>query len=132
MNLNVANEAAAGRAPHAHAHAGHGAHGAHAPTQKQYVIGFALAIILTVIPFALVMSHTVAATPLVIAAFALAQILVHVVYFLHVNTSEEQRWNLMALLYTAVMVFIVLGGSMWIMHHLYLNMVPGAMHMRGG
>lgn len=116
--MNVANEAIAGHAPH----------GGHGPTQKQYVIGFALAIILTVIPFALVMNHTVAATPLVIAGFALAQIVVHVVYFLHVNTSEGQRWNLMALLYTAVMVFIVLGGSLWIMHHLYVNMVPGAMH----
>lgn len=122
--MDVANQAVAGHAPHgAHAHAaGHG------PTQKQYVIGFGLAIALTLIPFALVMSHTVAATPLVIAGFALAQILVHVVYFLHVNTSEEQRWNLMALLYTALMVFIVLGGSLWIMHHLYLNMMPGMMH----
>lgn len=119
--MNVANEAVAGHAPH-------GAHGAHGPTQKQYVIGFALAIVLTVIPFALVMSHTVAGTPLVIAGFALAQILVHIVYFLHVNGSEEQRWNLMALVYTGLMVFIVLGGSLWIMHHLYVNMVPGAMH----
>lgn len=119
--MNVANEAVAGHAPH-------GGHDAHGPTHKQYVIGFALAIVLTVIPFALVMSHTVAGTPLVIAGFALAQILVHVVYFLHVNTSEGQRWNLMALLYTAVMVFIVLGGSLWIMHHLYANMVPGSMH----
>ena len=119
--MNVANEALAGHGPH-------GAHGAHGPTYKQYSIGFALAIILTVIPFALVMSHTVAATPLVIAGFALAQILVHIVYFLHVDTSQEKRWNLMALLYTGVMVFIVLGGSLWIMHHLYANMVPHAMH----
>lgn len=121
--MNVANETIAGFEPH-----GHGAHGgAHGPTRRQYLIGFVLAIVLTVIPFALVMSHAVAATPLLIAGFALAQILVHVVYFLHVNTSEEQRWNLMALLYTAIMVCIVLGGSMWIMHHLYVHMVPGAM-----
>jgi cytochrome o ubiquinol oxidase operon protein cyoD len=128
--MNVANEAVAGHAPHG-AHSAHGAHAAHGPTQKQYLVGFALAIILTLIPFGLVMSHAVVATPVLIAGFALAQILVHVVYFLHVNTSEEQRWNLMALLYTAVMVFIVLGGSLWIMHHLYLNMVPGAMPMHG-
>ena len=81
-------------------HAVHGA--AHGPAQKQYVIGFALAILLTAIPFGLVMDHAVAATPVVIAGFALAQIVVHVVYFLHVNGSEEQRWNLMALLYTAL------------------------------
>jgi cytochrome o ubiquinol oxidase subunit IV len=123
--MNVANEAAAGRAPHG-AHAAHGA--AHGPSQKQYVIGFALAILLTAVPFGLVMDHAVAATAVVIAGFALAQIVVHVVYFLHVNGSEEQRWNLMALLYTALMVVIVLGGSLWIMNHLYVNMVPGAMH----
>ena len=122
--MNVANEAVAGRAPHG----GHGAHAvAQGATHKQYVIGFLLAIILTAIPFALVMTHTVAGTPVVIGIFAVAQILVHVVYFLHVNTSEEQHWNLMALLYTGLMVFIVLGGSLWIMHHLYVNMVPGAM-----
>lgn len=123
--MNVANEAIAGHAPHGSG----GAHGSgHRPTQRQYIIGFALAIVLTVVPFALVMSHTVAGTPAVILCFAVAQILVHVVYFLHVNTSPEQRWNMMALLYTGVMVFIVLGGSMWIMHHLYSNMVPGVMH----
>lgn len=123
--MSVANEEIAGHAPHG-SHAVHAV--AHGPTYRQYVTGFALAIVLTVIPFALVMDHVVAATALLIAGFALAQILVHVVYFLHVNTSSEQRWNLMALLYTTVMVFIVLGGSLWIMHHLYLNMMPGVMH----
>lgn len=123
--MSVANEEIAGHAPHG-SRAAHAA--PHGPTYKQYVTGFALAIVLTVIPFALVMDHVVAATALLIAGFALAQILVHVVYFLHVNTSSEQRWNLMALLYTAVMVLIVLGGSLWIMHHLYLNMMPGVMH----
>lgn len=123
--MNVANEAVAGHPPH-------GAHGrAHGPTHTQYVIGFALALALTLIPFALVMNHTLAGTPLVIAGFAVGQIVVHVVYFLHVDASEEKRWNLMALLYTGVMVFIVIGGSLWIMHHLYVNMVPHAsMHGR--
>jgi cytochrome o ubiquinol oxidase operon protein cyoD len=119
--MNVANEARAGDGPP-------GRHRAHGPTLQRYSIGLALAVILTVIPFALVMHHTVAATPLVITGFALAQILVHIVYFLHVDASEEKRWNLMALLYTGVMVFIVLGGSLWIMHHLSVNMVPDAMH----
>lgn len=126
--MNVANEAVAGHhAPHG-SHGGHGA--AHGATHKQYMVGFLLAIILTAIPFALVMSHSVAGTPLLIAGFAVAQIVVHVVYFLHVNSSEGQRWNLMALIYTAIVVGIILGGSIWIMHHLYLNMMPGMMHGR--
>jgi cytochrome o ubiquinol oxidase operon protein cyoD len=122
--MNVANEAVA-------AHGPHGAHGAgHGATHKQYVIGFLLAIAMTAVPFALVMSHSVAGTPLVIAGFAVAQIVVHVVYFLHVNGSPEQRWNLTALLYTAVVVCIIIGGSLWIMHHLYVNMMPGMAHGR--
>lgn len=128
--MNVANEAVAGHAPHARVvHIEHGAHAAaHGATHKQYIVGFLLAIALTVVPFALVMTHSVAGTPLFIAGFAVAQILVHVLYFLHVNGSEQQRWNLTALIYTAIVVGIILGGSIWIMHHLYINMMPGMMH----
>jgi cytochrome o ubiquinol oxidase operon protein cyoD len=121
--MSVANEAVVGHAPHGIAHGiahGGGAHG----SRKSYVTGVVLAIVLTAIPFALVMSRSAAATPLVIAAFALAQIVVHVVYFLHVNRSEQQRWNLIALVFTAIVVCIILGGSVWIMHELYANMMP--------
>lgn len=116
--MSVANEAIAGHTPQGIGHGG--AHG----SRKSYVIGFALAIVLTAIPFALVMSHSAAGTPLIIAGFALAQIVVHVLYFLHVDRSKEQRWNLLALVFTAIVVCIILGGSVWIMHELYVNMMP--------
>ena len=120
--MNVANETLAGHGPH-------GTHGSgHSPSQKQYIIGFVLAILLTAVPFALVMGHSDIGTGVLIAAFAVAQIVVHVVYFLHVNRSEEQRWNLTALLYTVLMVGIIVIGSLWIMHHLSSSMTPGAMH----
>ncbi len=127
--MSVANEAVAGRAPHGalHGRAHHGAHGGTHASRKSYVIGFLLAIALTIVPFGLVMTHASVGTPLIIAVFALAQICVHVVYFLHVNRSEEQRWNLMALVFTAIVVCIILGGSIWIMHNLYINMMPGMM-----
>jgi cytochrome o ubiquinol oxidase operon protein cyoD len=122
--MSAANEAIVGRAPHGAIHvAAHGGHG----SRKSYIIGFLLAIALTVVPFGLVMSHASIGTPLIIAVFALAQIGVHVVYFLHVDRSEEQRWNLTALLFTAIVVCIILGGSIWIMHNLYVNMMPGMM-----
>jgi cytochrome o ubiquinol oxidase subunit IV len=126
--MSVANDAIIGRAPHgAIHHAAHGAgHGAHG-TRKSYITGFMLAIALTVVPFGLVMTHSSVGTPLIIAVFALAQIGVHIVYFLHVNRSEEQRWNLMALIFTAIVLCIILGGSLWIMHNLYVNMMPGTM-----
>jgi len=123
--VSAANEAIVGHAPHApvHGRAQGGAHG----SRRSYVIGFLLAVALTIVPFGLVMSHSPVGTPLIIAVFALAQIGVHVVYFLHVDSSEEQRWNLTALLFTAIVVCIILGGSIWIMHNLYINMMPGTM-----
>ena len=119
--MSAANEAVADHAPLEIAHrGGHGAHG----TRKSYVTGFVLAIALTAIPFALVMRHSAAGTPLIIAGFALAQIVVHVRYFLHVNRSEEQRWNLLALIFTSIVVCIILGGSIWIMTHLDQRLMP--------
>lgn len=126
--MSVANEAIAGRAPHGaiHGHAGHAAHGGQG-SRKSYIVGFLLAVALTIVPFGLVMTHAPLGTPVIIAVFALAQICVHIVYFLHVNRSQEQRWNLMALVFTAIVVCIILGGSIWIMHNLYINMMPGMM-----
>ena len=121
--MNVANEVVTGHGPR-------GEHGGHGPTHKQYITGFALAIILTAIPFALVIGHVVSDVLLVIAVCAAAQIIVHVVYFLHLDRSEEQRWNRMALLYVVIMVGIVLGGSLWIMYNLNHNMMPGVMHYK--
>jgi cytochrome o ubiquinol oxidase subunit IV len=115
--MSVANETAIGHAPH----------GAKHGSLKSYIVGFALAIALTLVPFGLVMSHAAIGVPAIIAVFALAQIIVHVVYFLHVDRSEEQRWNLTALLFTAIVLCIILGGSIWIMHNLYINMMPGMM-----
>ncbi|HEY2037712.1 MAG TPA: cytochrome o ubiquinol oxidase subunit IV [Steroidobacteraceae bacterium] len=127
--MSVANEAILGHAPHGAIHGGahHGAHGGAHGSRKPYITGFLLAIALTIVPFGLVMTHAAVGTPLIIAVFAAAQIVVHIVYFLHVNRSEAQRWNLLALVFTGIVVGIILGGSVWIMHNLYINMMPGMM-----
>lgn len=127
--MSVANEAIAGHAPHGAIHGGalgHVRDGAHG-SRKSYIVGFLLAIALTIVPFGLAMTHASIGTPLLITVFALAQIMVHIVYFLHVDRSAEQRWNLTALVFTAIVVCIILGGSLWIMHNLYINMMPGLM-----
>ena len=71
------------------------------------------------------------ATAAVIMVFAAVQIVVHMVYFLHMNARSEGGWNLLALVFTAVLVVIVLSGSLWVMHHLNSNMMPGVHEMQG-
>lgn len=102
-------------------------HAAHHGSRRGYLIGFALSVALTAVPFWLVMSGAVAsaaATAAVIFAFAIVQIVVHVVCFLHLDTRSEGGWTLISFVFTAVIVTIVLGGSLWIMFHLNSNMMP--------
>ncbi|MGY3406040.1 cytochrome o ubiquinol oxidase subunit IV [Bradyrhizobium sp. GM5.1] len=92
-----------------------------------YMLGFVLSVVLTAIPFWLVMSGALPSkqiTALVIMAFAVVQIVVHMIYFLHMNTTSENGWSMMALIFTIVMVVIALSGSLWVMNHLNSNMMP--------
>jgi cytochrome o ubiquinol oxidase operon protein cyoD len=58
-------------------------------------------------------------------AFAAVQIVVHMIYFLHMSPRSESGWTLMALLFTVVVVVITLSGSLWVMYHLNTNMMLG-------
>ena len=121
---------------HAHDNAAHGhgdAHGdAHGASHghgslKGYLIGFGLSVALTAIPFWLVMTGalgSVWATALSIMALAAVQIVVHMIYFLHMDTKSEGGWTMMALIFTIVLVVIALSGSLWVMYHLNTNMMP--------
>ena len=97
-------------------------------SRRTYLIGFLLSVALTAVPFWLVMTGALApqVAGILIVALAVAQILVHTVCFLHVNTRSEGGWTLMAYAFAAVMVLIVIAGSLWIMHHLSVNMMPVA------
>ncbi|MDB5767262.1 MAG: cyoD [Collimonas fungivorans] len=108
---------------HGHTHADHG-------SLKSYTTGFVLAVILTAIPFWLVMAKVFdksSTTGLVLLGFAAVQIVVHMVYFLHMNTKSEGGWSMLALIFTIMLVFIMLSGSLWVMYHLNHNMMPGMM-----
>ena len=113
-----------------HNHADHGHHDddlAYHATVKGYVIGFLLSVVLTAIPFWLVMGQVLPsknATALVILAFAAVQMVVHMVYFLHMNSKVEGGWSLLALIFTAALVLIMLAGSIWVMYHMNANMMP--------
>lgn len=119
----------ADRGHHGHDH--HDDDGASHGTVKSYVTGFILAAILTAIPFWLVMDRVFESsrtTALIILAFAMVQIVVHLVYFLHMDTKSESGWNMLALIFTLVLVVITLSGSIWIMYHLNANMMPMSIH----
>ena len=119
---DLAHQHAHGEAnPHSIGHHEHEAHG----SMRDYVIGFVLSVILTAIPFWLVMGGVIAdksTTVLVVAAFAAVQVVVHMIYFLHMNSRVEGGWSFMAMMLTIVLVVIVLSGSMWVMYHLNANM----------
>jgi len=96
-------------------------------SRRGYLLGFLLSAVLTAIPFWLVMTGALAdkqAAVLIVIALAVVQILVHTVAFLHLNTRSEGGWTLMAYIFTAVIVLIVISGSLWIMYHLNSNMMP--------
>jgi len=102
-------------------------------TFKGYMTGFVLAVVLTAIPFWIVMGkvfESSTTTALVVLAFAAVQIVVHMVYFLHMNTKSEGGWTMLALIFTLVLVVITLSGSLWVMYHLNHNMMPSVHDMR--
>ncbi|MDQ0456419.1 cytochrome o ubiquinol oxidase subunit IV [Rhizobium paknamense] len=113
---------------HAHAHDHHhGGHEASHGSMKSYMIGFVLSVILTAIPFWLVMSGAIdnkALTAALVMGIGAVQIVVHMIYFLHMNTKSEGGWTMMALIFTIIIVVIALAGSLWVMHHLNTNMMP--------
>ncbi|MYN45850.1 cytochrome o ubiquinol oxidase subunit IV [Pseudoduganella sp. FT93W] len=118
---------------HGHGHDDHGhGHGHHDDHDHgslgSYATGFILSVILTAIPFWLVMGKVFASSStaaFVLLALGAVQIVVHMIYFLHMNSKSEGGWNMLALLFTVMMVVIAMSGSIWVMYHLNHNMMPG-------
>ena len=92
---------------------------------KSYTIGFVCSVVLTAISFVLVMSG-IPSRPLILSIIilaAIAQILVHLHYFLHLDSSSTARWNILALVFTLLIMVLFVGGSLWIMHSLNYRMM---------
>lgn len=129
MSTHHAHHDEHGHGDHAH-HGHHGDEAGHG-TLGGYVTGFVLAVILTVIPFWLVMGKVIqepGTTAMVLLGLAAVQIVVHMVYFLHMNFRSEGGWNMLALIFTVVLVVITMAGSMWVMFHMNHNMMPPSAH----
>jgi len=123
---------------HHNDHANHDHHDDVGPpsTFSGYLTGFVLSVILTAIPFWLVMSHTITdrnIAVLVLGGFAVAQILVHMVCFLHMNGKLEGGWTMLSTLFTIIFLVIAVAGTLWVMFHMNANMMPGHLnHMQQG
>ncbi|KRB51400.1 cytochrome o ubiquinol oxidase subunit IV [Rhizobium sp. Root708] len=123
MTSNAPSTEDAHEAHHGHSHGHEAAHG----TLGSYMIGFVLSVILTAIPFWLVMAGVFdnsTVTAAWIMGLGAVQIVVHMIFFLHMNPRSEGGWTMMALIFTLLLVAIALAGSLWVMHHLNTNMMP--------
>jgi cytochrome o ubiquinol oxidase operon protein cyoD len=91
-----------------------------------YVVGLALATALTVVSFYLLKSNLVwtPSIPVAIGVLAIAQMGVHLVFFLHITTGADNTNNIMALAFGVLIVLLIMVGSLWIMSHMNHNMMP--------
>ena len=91
-----------------------------------YAVGFGLAAGLTVASFVLAGGGWLTPASLVAAlvALAIAQMIVHLIFFLHITTAPAQKTNILALLLTLLIIALVVIGSLWIMAQLSTHMVP--------
>ena len=92
---------------------------------RAYVSGLLLAVFLTLIPFRATMHLEVGrdAALWTIVICAAVQMVVHLVFFLHLNRRSEQHWYRVALVFTALVIAILVVGTLWIMTHLNHNMM---------
>jgi cytochrome o ubiquinol oxidase operon protein cyoD len=96
-------------------------------TMGGYVTGFILAVILTVIPFGLVMGDVIqdrSTAVMVLGLFAIVQVVVHMYFFLHMNGKIQGGWTMMSTIFAVVFVAITLAGTLWVMFHMNTNMMP--------
>jgi cytochrome o ubiquinol oxidase subunit IV len=100
---------------------------------RAYLIGLGLAALLTVGSFALSYTHLVygPGVPVALIVFAVAQIGIHLVFFLHLTTAPDNINNSLALAFGTLILIVLIAGTMWIMGHMNSNMMPmsGMMHM---
>ena len=101
-----------------------------------YSIGLVLALALTITAFSLVFGQTYAGPGILpagwlipaILVLAMAQLVVQLVFFLHLGQSKESQWNAVMFCFTFFGILVVVLASLWIMNHLNYNMTPTQMN----
>jgi cytochrome o ubiquinol oxidase operon protein cyoD len=106
-------------------------HGEFSAGWRTYVIGLVLATGLTAASFWAAQTHLIygPGVDIALATLAVAQMGVHLVFFLHITTGPDNTNNVLALAFGILIVGIVVFGSVWVMYHMNLNMMPSARDM---
>ena len=96
-----------------------------------YLVGLGLAILLTAVSFFIAGTFLVwrPSIPIALVVLAIAQIGVHLVFFLHITTGPDNVNNILALAFGVLIVFLIMVGSLWIMYNMSQNMALMAMPM---
>ena len=92
---------------------------------RSYVMGFALSVLLTIIPYILVVNKLVWGWALVVSlfGFALLQLTVQLKFFIHLGHEQKPRWSWIVFVFMLLVLLIVVIGSLWIMQSLDYNMM---------
>jgi cytochrome o ubiquinol oxidase operon protein cyoD len=115
---------------HVSSHAAHGeSHGAAHGSMTTYVVGFILSLVLTALSFGAVMAGVLPRDMMMpaITVLAVIQLVVQLVFFLHLGAAPEQRNNTVVFILTTLLIAAVVGLSLWVMHNANVNMMPTQM-----
>lgn len=95
-------------------------------TVLSYVVGFVLSLVFTFTPYYLVVNKSISGTTLVatILGFALMQMVIQILFFLHLGRGPKPLYNVVFFISTVGIILVVVGGSLFIMKHLHYNMSP--------
>jgi cytochrome o ubiquinol oxidase operon protein cyoD len=93
---------------------------------RSYLLGLALAVGLTIASFWVVGTNEVYRPGLAVAilVLAVAQMGIHLIFFLHITTAPDNANNILALAFGILIVCLVVFGSLWVMSHMNHNMMP--------
>lgn len=96
---------------------------------KSYLLGLVFCLILTVSSFVIVREHAFKTEMLyvLLTVFALGQLLIQSICFLGLKSDTKGQWNLLPFLFTLLIIFFLVGGSLWIMYNLNVLMMSGPM-----
>ncbi len=92
---------------------------------RSYVLGLALAIALTIASFWVARTHIIygPSVPVALVVLAVAQMGIHLVFFLHITTAPDNTNNVLALALGILIVFVLVFGTVWVMAHMNHNMM---------